>query len=85
MQKQILKIGQRLLLGSLLGMAAISLQGCYEQTKEVKTDRALKSNCQMTSDAAMKCQAGKCQTGKCGDAKKAPAMKCQGGKCGEGK
>ncbi len=73
-------LGKALLIGSFLAFASVSLQGCNDQAKEVKTDRALKSNCQM-----QKCKSGKCKTGKCGDAKKAPAMKCEAGKCAPGK
>lgn len=73
-------IAKSLLLGSLLAFGALSLQACYDQAKEVKTDRGLKSNC------TMKCQAGKCKTGKCGNAKEmAPATKCKSGKCGTAK
>ncbi|HHD77392.1 MAG TPA: hypothetical protein ENK97_01225 [Campylobacteraceae bacterium] len=88
----LVKLGKSLALGALLSFAAISLQACNDQAKEVKTDRALKSNCQMKCKTgkcgdAKKAPAMKCQTGKCGDAKAAPApvMKCQGGKCGQGK
>ena len=89
-------LGKALLIGSFLVFANVSLQGCDDQAKEIKTDHALKSDSQMKcksgkcGDArkapAMKCEAGKCATGKCGNAKKAaPAMKCEAGKCGQGK
>jgi len=51
--------GKVLLIGSFLAFASVSLQGCNNQAKEVKTDRALKSNCQM-----QKCKSGKCGQGK---------------------
>ncbi len=70
MYNQIVKSGKILFLAALFSFAAVSLQGCYDQKKEVKIDRALKSNCQMKSDAKKKCQAGKCQSGKCGTGKK---------------
>ncbi len=91
----LLKTGKVLLISSLLAFAAISLQACNDQAKEVKTAKTLKSNCQMKKcGASMKCKSGKCgtaktmkcQAGKCGDAKKAvKAAKCNSGKCGDAK
>ncbi len=84
-------LSKALLIGSFLAFASVSLQGCNDQAKEVKTDRALKSNCQMQKCKSGKCgtakatKVSKCKTGKCGDAKKAPAMKCEPGKCATGK
>jgi uncharacterized low-complexity protein len=91
------KVGKTLFLSAALSFAAISLSACNDQAKQVKTDRALKTNCNAMKcqsgkcgDAkkapAMKCQPGKCATGKCGNAPKAaPVMKCSAGKCGQGK
>jgi len=70
-------LGKALLVGSFLTFATLSLQGCNDQAKEVKTDRAVKSS--------TTCKTAKCKSGKCGDAKKAPAMKCKTGKCGNAK
>ncbi len=84
-------LGKALLIDSFLAFSFVSLQGCNDQAKEVKTDRALKSNCQMQKCKSGKCdtakatKTSKCKTGKCGDAKKTPAMKCEAGKCGQGK
>lgn len=87
------KVAKSFLLGSLLALATLSMQGCNDQAKaqNVKVERALKSNCQMKKCGdGMKCKSGKCgdakKAAKCGDAKKAaPAMKCAPGKCASGK
>jgi len=93
-QNTLRNLGKALFVGSFLAFAALSLQGCNDQAKEVKTDRSVQSTMKCNGgkcgDAkkapAMKCQAGKCAAGKCGNAKKAaPAMKCEPGKCAPGK
>ncbi len=79
----ILHAGKSVLFGALLAFATLSLQGCNDQTKEIKTEKGLKSGCQMQKCESAK--TAKCNTGKCGDAKKVPAMKCEAGKCAAGK